>query len=372
MNHVTTMQAEHRAPLSRLPLTRTASILTIAFLLATAALLSPQLSAAANAAISIGPGYKIPNPYRDSIIGGFRAPDGSVLYCLEWGKESPTGPNDPVLSIAATKQYASLLPDEIAKVNYLITRFGQTESNEQAAAVAMAIWMRYPGVTDPFYSEHRFVQASIPNAQLRASIAQRAREMNAEADLFTPIAREAAGTVKITPDAENPSTGEITISGLPDDTVGTLQMAGAVFDTTSAPSVAGVAEGETLSYTVSPQESGPRQDAPGSHQITVDGTFVTPGGPGDEIIVWRTPEHFQDLAQASEHIPDFQFSLTDTVQLARPQGNTSPATLAETGNGGAAALTMVLGLVCMGAGLTATIVRRRSNMTVSSRRVSGS
>lgn len=364
MNHVATMQADHRALCTASApqpqrANRSRSKYLIVWVIAVA-LISvvmvalPQRSQAAHAVISIGPGYQIPNPYRDSIIGGFRAPDGTILYCLEWGKESPTGPNDPVLNIESAKEYASLSPLEIARVNYLITRWGQTESNEQAAAVAMAIWMRYPGSIDPFFSEHRFVRASIPDAQLRESIAQRAREMNAEADLFTPIVREAAGAVAIVPDAEDPRAGEVTVTGLPEETLGTLQITGAIFDNTTAYSAAGIAEGEVLRYTAVPEENGQS-----SHEISVEGVFITPGQPGDEIIVWRTPDSFQDLAQSSQVIPDFQFSLTSAVEIPLPQGQTGAETLANTGSAWGSTLVPAIAVLCLGSGMIVLGVWRR-------------
>lgn len=265
---------------------------------------------AANAAIPIGPGYQIPNPYRDSIIGGYLAPDGSVLYCLEWGAESPTGPNDQVLDISSTNQYAGWSHLEIARVNYIITKWGQTRDNNQAAAVAMAIWMRHPGSSDPFFSEHRFVRATIRDDALRATIARHAESMNAEANLFTPQSRAAIGSVSVVPSSDDPFAGEIRITGLPANTRGTIVLTGATFETTGAASAAGVADGDVLRYTGRPAD-----DELASYDVKAEATFITPGGPGDELVVWRTPAGFQDLGQSSTIIPDFEFVLDGSVTI---------------------------------------------------------
>lgn len=264
----------------------------------------------ANAAIPIGPGYQIPNPYRDSIIGGYIAPDGSVLYCLEWGAESPTGPNDQVLDISSTSTYAGWSHLEIARVNYIITKWGQTRANNQAAAVAMAIWMRHPGSADPFFSEHRFVKATIRDAALRASIARQAESMNAEANLFTPQSRAAIGAVTVVPNPDNPFAGEIRINGLPASTHGTILLNGATFETTGVSSAAGVADGDVLNYVGVPTDTDIA-----SYHVTAEATFITPGGPGDELVVWRTPAGFQDLGQSSTIIPDFEFVLSDAAEV---------------------------------------------------------
>jgi hypothetical protein len=268
-------------------------------------------TSAASAAIPIGPGYQIPNPYRDSIIGGYIAPDGSVLYCLEWGAESPTGPNDQVLNVSSTSQYAGWSHLEIARVNYIITKWGQTRDNNQAAAVAMAIWMRHPGATDPFFSEHRFVKATIRDATLRANIARHADSMNAEANLFTPQSRAAIGTVTVVPSPDDPFSGEVRISGLPANTRGTILLSGATFDTTGVASAAGVADGDVLRYS-----STPTDDMIASYDVRAEATFITPGGPGDELVVWRTPAGFQDLGQSSTIIPDFEFTLAGTANVS--------------------------------------------------------
>lgn len=280
-----------------------ASVLIAALTLIIAAPAVPP----ARAVIPIGPGYQIPNPYRDSIIGGYLGPDGSILYCLEWGKESPTGPNDTVLNIESTAAYAAWSHLEVARVNYLITTWGQTRDNDQAAAVAMAIWMRHPGTLEPFFSEHRFVKATIPNAEQRARIAQRAQQMNTEANQFTPHARAAIGAVEIHPDPNNPLAGEVRVVSVPEQASGTLMMDGGVFETTESVSVAGASVGDVYRY-----RGVPSDDEMGSFEVSVDATFVMPGGPGDELVVWSTPQNFQDLGQASESIPDFHFSLQAT------------------------------------------------------------
>lgn len=266
--------------------------------------LSSSTPSRASASIPIGPGYQIPNPYRDSIIGGYLAPDGSVLYCLEWGAESPTGPSDPVLEISSTSTYSGWSHLEIARVNYIITKWGQTSDNAQAAAVAMAIWMRHPGAIDPFFSEHRFVKATIRDANLRANISRHAESMNAEANQFTPQSRGAIGAVTITPNETDPFSGEVSVTGLPANTHGTIMLSGGTFDTTGASSAAGVAEGDVLTYT-----GEPRDDEIASYRVSAEATFITPGSPGDELVIWRTPAGFQDLGESSKYIPDFEFTL---------------------------------------------------------------
>lgn len=262
----------------------------------------------AQATIPIGPGYQIPNPYRDSIIGGYRAPDGNILYCLEWGKESPTGPNDTFDSIESTNSYAGWSHLEIARVNYLISKWGQTNDNNQAAAVQMAIWMRHPGAGDPFFAEHRFVKATIRDAAVRAAITQRAQTMNAEADTFTPYARAAIGQITLTPAENDPLTGVLRVTGIPANTTGTLQLNGALFELNQASSMAGVRNGDEFRY-----HGALRDDEFGQHRVGVTSNFITPGSPGDEVIIWKNSDSFQDLGEHSSYIPDFEYSLSAEI-----------------------------------------------------------
>jgi hypothetical protein len=275
-----------------------------------AMLFSPGQVTSAQAVIPIGPGYQIPNPFRDSIIGGYIADDGSVLYCLEWGKESPTGASDPVLSVESTAVYDNWSHLEVARVNYLISKWGQTADNDEAAAVAMAIWMRHPGDSDPFFPEHRFVKATITDSNKRAIITHRAQAMNAEANTFVPKVRAAIGELIITPDSEHAMSGVITVSGVPEEASGTLQVEGATLEITDSSSVAGITDGASFRYVAEPSD----EDL-GSLTVSAQVVFVTPGTPGDELVVWRTPDSFQNLGQASSWVPDFQFALDASHEI---------------------------------------------------------
>lgn len=283
-----------------------ALVLTAASAGAITTLTSLGAATATHAQVRIGPGFQIPNPYRDSIIGGFRADDGTVLYCLEWGKEAPTGPNDTFSGQGSTSSYADWSHLELARVNYLITKWGQTANNEQAAAVAMAIWMRHPGTREPFFSEHRFVKATIPDGAQRARIADWAKRMNAEADSFTPTSRGAVGQIEIVRDEHDHLAGTLRVTGVPAGTIGTIMLDGAVFTETTEPSIAGVHGDESFAFTVQPSD-----EQLAEVEVTATATFTTPGGPGDELIIWHSGDAFQDLGTNTAVVPDFVFTLTD-------------------------------------------------------------
>lgn len=298
-----TMKAGRRDyPSARQHLLRLTLVLML--FVASAMFFAFERPSSASAKIDKGPGYQLANSYRDSMIGGYYAPDRTVLYCLEWGDQSPTGPNDLVLNVTSRSDYKDWSHLEIARVNYLITKWGQTADNNQAAAVQMAIWMRHPGTREPFFSEHRFVKSAIPDANVRASIARFAEAMNDEANAFTPQSRGAIGSVEILPSETDPFAGTLKITGLPAHTRGTVVLTGATFDTTLTNSVVGVTDGDVLAYTGIPSD-----DEFGSYLISASATFVTPGGPGDELVVWQTESAFQDLGQSSTVIPDFRFTL---------------------------------------------------------------
>ena len=308
-----TMLAGHRAHTSRHRIRHLAFALIATTIATLTQFAVTDVPHAAHATVPIGPGYQIPNPFRDSIIGGYRAPDGSILYCLDWGSESPTGPNDPVLSVTSRDDYDGWSHLEVARVNYLISKWGQTNDNNQAAAVQMAIWMRHPGTRDPFFSEHRFVKATIRDATVRASIARWATAMNSEADTFTPQARAAIGSIVVVPKPDDPFAGEVRISGLPANVTGTIQLVGGIFAATDSSAVVGIHDGDVLEY-----RGVPADDELGVYTVSAQATFVMPGGPGDELVVWESAPGFQDLGQASRTIPDFDFTLGGQAEIQIP------------------------------------------------------
>ena len=136
-----------------------------------------QGSPSASAQLLEGPGFRIPHDFRLSMVGAYRAPDGSLAYCLEWGQESPTLPTDPAHQGAVVTDYAGWSPEEVARVNWLIGAHGQQVDNERAAAVGAAIWLRHPGEGDPFRVDHRFFVAAIPDATVRARAVAEARRL---------------------------------------------------------------------------------------------------------------------------------------------------------------------------------------------------
>jgi hypothetical protein len=59
----------------------------------------------------------------------------------------------------------------------------------------------------------------------------------------------------------------------------------------------------------------PSDEDLGSLTVSAQVVFVTPGTPGDELVVWRTPDSFQNLGQASSWVPDFQFALDASHEI---------------------------------------------------------
>lgn len=283
-------------------------------------------AAPAEAMVTAGAGFILPNPYRMSNVGAYRAPDGSLVYCLEWGKESPSLPTDPEQKRSVTNSYRDWGEVETGRVAWLIAEHGQTEDRVKAATVAVAIWQRHPGTIDPFTGENEFFVQAIGDDALRKRILAEARKLGQAMDKITPVAPRPGGTLTVTPDPQEPAVpggegsagpdaaaheGTVTLAGLPTGATGTLSLnEGAEFlpakpGEDASSSLGGVTGNRTLRYRAAPSDQ-QLSDTP----VEATGAFTLPGGSaGFSIALWRTGGEFQDMAGAGERIREQRFTL---------------------------------------------------------------
>lgn len=276
----------------RLRLRPRPGLLASALLLGLAAALAPPLPAPAAAVVTAGPGYRIPHANRVSNVGGFFAPDGSLVYCLEWGKESPTLASDPPQRRALVRHYRDWSERDLFAAHALVAGPGQTDDDDAAAAVQIAIWLRQPGAADPFSAEHRFLAAAIPDLAHRGRLVTEARRLNAEVDARWLAAPRPGGELRLVRDPEDPRAGRAELSGLPLGAAGELRLTGAVFVAGGGDRRSVDAAGGSLAYRLT--EAGER---PGRFAVSAAAELTAPGREvGPELVLWRTGPGYQDMA----------------------------------------------------------------------------
>ncbi|WP_096359321.1 hypothetical protein [Microbacterium sp. TPU 3598] len=231
--------------------------------------------------------------------GGFVAPDGSVVYCIEPGVSNPSGATTSgghQSSVRSDSPFGSrtLTSNDLARINYLVTEFGQSASNREAAAVSFAVkYIANPGA---MFNSHSWngtwdlpgyvnwvLHGTIGGAEAGA-VATRAQDLITSASTVTAgPAGGGSGSLTFQVDNFNNYRGTITMAGTAGAT-GTVALTNGVFTTTGSSSLSGMRANTPYPVTgVPPTEDG----AP--YKISGTGTFTVAGtGWEGAVHVWNT------------------------------------------------------------------------------------
>ena len=219
-----------RAPLALVGTLITSA--TIALLL----LAAPAPAAAA----SYGPGFDL----GQGRIGAYLTPLGTQAYCLEIAKDRPLGPTDT----GSVGGWGSLGAGDLARLNYVITRFGQASDPVVTAAVGLYVWsVADPGVYgshgmsgDDYYSGRAGSAASTVRLMLAT--------IRAEAALVVP-----SGSADVSIELDDVTSGRIIVSADPVGALGALTIEGAVIAGTGE-TTAQVTNGSVVEIVGNPDE----------------------------------------------------------------------------------------------------------------------
>lgn len=213
--------------------------------------------------------------------------DGVHTYCITPGAPAPTGAStDQGLSGSA----AGLSPDQLTRINLLVTKYGQTSDPVQAAAVGWAVkaianWdetlhaFGYPG--DSLAGAIDWTFSALAPEHSRA-VQDRAVAYYDEAIHTTAGVASASGSVVFTTDAANHRSGTVRVDATTAAT-GSLTLTSAVFADTGAPTREGMTAGTAHAITTRPPDEGR------SYTVSATGRFssgyaaavrhyTTPGG----------------------------------------------------------------------------------------------
>ncbi|CAN7229591.1 hypothetical protein LJR186_000861 [Microbacterium foliorum] len=250
-------------------------------------------------AASKGPGY---GTWDDRIgrQGGFVAPDGSIVYCIEPGVSNPSGNSTSgglQTSVVSRTPYGdrTLTSDDLARINFLVTTYGQTADNrESSSAVNFAV--KYIANPAAMFHSHswngswdpaeyvNWVLFSTVGADEASAVASRAQTLiDAASTVTAGSSVGGSGSLTFQVDPFNNYLGTITMVGTA-GSVGTVTLGNGVFTTTGSKTPSGMRANTPYPVTgVPPTEDG----AP--YKISGSGTFTIAGsGWAGSAHIWTT------------------------------------------------------------------------------------
>ena len=166
------------------------------------------------------------------------------------------------------------------RLNWVLSRHGQTTDATTAAAVAMTVWSIAGQSSYQSVGGDGAVLGRAP-AAVRPAIQALADRLRAEAAAYVPPAPRAALSLTIA-DGDDYS-GTLEVSVRPASATGTVQLSNAVFTDTGMSSRSAVADASSLPITATPP-------APAPYRVTAtaDG-FTAEGGPSPTVRLFTTP-----------------------------------------------------------------------------------
>lgn len=269
---------------------RAIAAVAAAALVAAAAVVGIQQAQAA----SQGPGF---GTWPDSSVGwegAFVAPDGSLIYCIVPGAANPSGATSSAGYqdwIVSSSPYgtSTISGDTAAKINTLVSVWGQTWDNVEASAMSFAVkHLANPGAMYASsgwhgghdlngFIHHKLV--SLVGAGTVGAIQDRAQQLLGAVEYVSAGAAGGSGWFDITTDPANSYRGTLTMNGTP--ATGTVNLTNGTFDANGSSSMAGMREGVTYPVRgVPPTDGSP-------YRIGAYGVFGN--GYAPVLHVWSTP-----------------------------------------------------------------------------------
>lgn len=269
------------------PLRRRVLALSTTFTVLLAVLIGGVVVAAPAHAATQGAGFGTWAPISRYGWHGSMLVDGVHTYCITPGAPAPTGAStDHGLSGSA----AGLSPEQLTRINLLVTKYGQTSDPVQAAAVGWAVkaianWdetlhaFGYPG--DSLAGAIHWTFSALAPEHSRA-VQERAVAYYDEAVHTAAGVASASGIVAFTTDAANHRSGTVRVDATTAAT-GSLTLAGAVFADTGAPTLEGVTSGTEYAITTQPTTPGRPYTVSATGRFSAGHAaavrhFTTPGG----------------------------------------------------------------------------------------------
>jgi hypothetical protein len=307
-----------------LPLPAYALVVVVLIVLAIIDVASPPRAGAAER----GTGFGTWAPISANGWHGSMLIDGVHTYCITPGAPAPTGPStDHGISGSA----AGLSPQQLAGINHLVSRYGQTDDPVQAAAVAWAVKaianrdetlhaFGYPG--DSLAGAIHWTMSALAPQQDPA-VQDRAVAYYEEATRATPRALSASGSLVFSTDAADHSGGTVRVDAT-EAATGTISLSNAVFADSGSPTLENATSGTAYAIRTEPPTEGRPYSVSGTGHLTTGlpaavRHFTTPGGQetaGPAGSVWL------DIAGADAipRVPPFSPTISTRVAARETPG----------------------------------------------------
>lgn len=317
-----------------------ATVLTAALALS-GAVLGVQVAQAATA----GPGY---GTWDDEVgwQGAFVAPNGTYVYCIEPGVTNPSGTTtDGGLqsNVTSYSPYGNrVIPaNDLARINRVVTEYGQTQDNVQASAVSFVV--KYVANPDAMFASHIYsgphnigdyirwvLYYTVDNSTLEAIVTRANQILAATAGTTAGSGTGGSGTLDFVVDPLDNYKGTVKMTGTA--STGTIVLTNGVFAATNSNTMAGAQSG--VAYAV---KGVPPTDDGAPYKISGTGTFsFTGSGYNGNVRIWNTqgqqvtagagtkaPTSFNvqgndPMVRGTQFLPVVQTTATTFIQKGQP------------------------------------------------------
>lgn len=290
-------------------------------------------------AAGLGAGFGPANDY----LGGYVAPDGSIVYCIDPGIDSPSPGTTTDAGLAgagftASSQTGSggagptntLDADTAARINYVVSTYGQTWDNVEAAAVHFVV--QYLGnphgmfATSKYNGPHtlesfiNYTAFSSSNGNSGAIQARARAIVDAAMTITAAPTNGGTGQLDFAVDPVNNYAGTVAMNGTTGAS-GTITLVNGVFVDTGTSTISGATTG--TSYQVrgvvpevgaAADQAGTRYVEGGTYKIWGSGTFTAPGdGFAPNVHLWNTGSQQRTVGPGEKSLSQFNVAGEDPV-----------------------------------------------------------
>ncbi len=263
------------------------ALLLLAAVVAALAVGGSIAASAPVAAATTGAGIPGITPY-GGYLGNYVAPDGTRVYCIDSGRDWPSGPTGAgsVTSRITTSWGTRLDETTLRRINFVLTTYGQTKKPELAAAVNAYLYAFTSGFAETngagYAAGLHYING---NTAVEATYA--AVWAAAKASVAT-----APATATVTIEMISPRDGIVRVTTSPAGAHGTITLSNAVVDATGESSAA-VTDGDEIAIRGMPPASVL------DYVIEAAVTFRATAPPGPAVTLYLTGDQQRTIRHAA-------------------------------------------------------------------------
>lgn len=274
---------------------RTLLSVAVALLIAFGGLFAATAPAQAG---TFGMGYDIGQGF----LGAYRTDDGRQAYCIDLGAAVPFSPTSGPNTVTSLD---GLSRPQLAQLNYVLAKWGQSGDPNLTSAVAMFVWsIADPGIYNGNGGDSYYIARAPSGA--RPSILANLASMRAEAAAFAVTDPSLALSIEMA----DQYAGTLTVTANPSHLQGTANLSGAVFSNGATSRVLGAGQ---FGITGTPDDGAPWYQIGASMSVAAEGygaelDLYTAGAGEQRIIasVAGAPGTLSASAQTPQIDLDFQ------------------------------------------------------------------